>query len=163
MDQYALQQVFEINHTVKEYYDNYEFFRGFPFDLLIVVAQTLQMYTAVSLSRHYLSETKDILYCDAPNSPRRRGVQYVLSQILLNYLSMISPLIPLYAEEAWNYTPAVLKREDAVYKMGWFSPPAEWSREDLASDMANLEPLKEQVLGILEQARQEQYVTFKCD
>ena len=122
----------------------------------MIVAQLVQMYTATSLSRQYLSETKDILYCDAESSTRRQAVQYVLSQILLNYLSMLSPLIPLYTEEAWHFSPAFLKREDAVYKMGWFAPKDEWCQPELARDMEMLEPLKERVLGILEQARQKQ-------
>lgn len=134
----------------------------------MVVVQAVQTYTAVSLSRNYLSDIKDTLYCDAENSRGRRAAQYVLSQvpllitnkILLNYLSMISPLIPLYAEEAWHYTPAFLKREDAVYKMGWFNPPQKWHRSDLAVDMAVIETLKEKVLHILEQARQQQFPTI---
>lgn len=58
---------------------------------LTVVVQAVQTYTATSLSRNYFSETKDILYCDAENSPRRRAVQFVLSQVfvLLFFLSLI--------------------------------------------------------------------------
>jgi len=74
----------------------------------------------------------------------------------LNYLSLLSPLIPLYVEEAWHFTPSFLKREDAAYKLGWFEPPLEWYRDDLANDMQALEPLKETVLKLLEQARQKQ-------
>ena len=51
-----------------------------------------------------------------------------------------------------------MKREDAAYKLGWFAPPAEWYCEELARDMQALEPLKETVLKILEQARQKQYI-----
>jgi isoleucyl-tRNA synthetase len=70
----------------------------------------------------------------------------------------LSPLIPLYVEEAWHYTPASLKGKDAVYKVGWFKPQEEWHQIDLAQDMQILEPLKECVLKILEEARQKQFV-----
>jgi leucyl-tRNA synthetase len=76
----------------------------------------------------------------------------------LNYLSILSPLIPLYAEEAWHFTPQFLKREDAVYKLGWFEPQTQWYREDLNEEMQTLESLKETGLRILEQARQKQYI-----
>jgi hypothetical protein len=74
----------------------------------------------------------------------------------LNYISILSPLIPLYIEEAWHHTPGFVKKEDAAYKLGWFVPSPEWYREDLAHDMRTLEPLKETVLKLLEEARQDQ-------
>jgi len=45
-----------------------------------------------------------------------------------------------------------------VYKLGWFHPQEEWHQIDLAQDMQILEPLKECVLKILEEARQKQFV-----
>lgn len=73
---------------------------------------------------------------------------------------MLSPLIPLYVEEAWHYTPSFLKKEDAAYKLGWFEPKFEWSRKDLAEDIELLAPLKESVLKILEEARKKQYTSM---
>ena len=73
---------------------------------------------------------------------------------------MLSPLIPLYMEEAWYYTPSFLKKEDALYKLGWFEPKVEWCRKDLAEDMELLTPLKESVLKILEEARKNQYTSM---
>lgn len=72
---------------------------------------------------------------------------------------MLSPLIPLYIEEAWHYTPSALKREDAVYKLGWFKPKLEWSQDQLAVDMKLLGPLKEGVLKLLEDARKDKYIS----
>lgn len=63
-------------------------------------------------------------------------------------------------EEAWHYTPPFLKKEDAVYKLGWFEPKSEWCRDDLAADMALLAPLKESILKILEEARQNQFMSL---
>jgi len=70
---------------------------------------------------------------------------------------MLSPLIPLSVEEAWVHTPDILKREDAVYKMGWFEPKSEWCNNELVRDMELLSPLKDAVLLLLEQAREKQY------
>jgi isoleucyl-tRNA synthetase len=72
---------------------------------------------------------------------------------------MLSPLIPLYAEEAWHYTPLALKREDSVYKLGWFQPKPEWNQGQLAADMKLLEPLKESILKLLEDARKDKYIS----
>ena len=102
-------------------------------------------------------------FSSSPSSPIRSisgtlAIDPTDPEILLNYLSILSPLIPLYVEEAWHYTPASLKGKDAVYKVGWFKPQEEWHQIDLAQDMQILEPLKECVLKILEEARQKQFV-----
>ena len=82
----------------------------------------------------------------------------------MNYLGMIHPLIPLYAEEAWYYVPEFMKKEPEFYKIGYFELPKSWQREDLANDMRALGPLKEAVLKLLEQARQKSYLqSHECD
>jgi len=80
-----------------------------------------------------------------------------LTQILLNYLSMLYPLIPMTVEEAWVHIPASLKREDAVYKLGWFQPSKQWLRASLAERMALFDTLNESVLQASEQARKQGY------
>ena len=58
-------------------------------------------------------------------------------------------------EEAWVHMPSSLKREDAVYKLGWFQPSKHWLRASLAERMALFDALNENVLQALEQARQQ--------
>jgi isoleucyl-tRNA synthetase len=76
--------------------------------------------------------------------------------MLQNYLGMLWPVIPLYVEEAWSVVPTFMKKSDSCYQMGWFRPDEMWEAEDLARDMQSVEPFKESVLKILEQARQNQ-------
>jgi hypothetical protein len=68
---------------------------------------------------------------------------------------MLSPILPLSVEEAWHFAPAVLKKEDAVFKLGWFEPKPEWSRDDLAIEMEQLDVLKESVFASLEIGREQ--------
>jgi isoleucyl-tRNA synthetase len=167
VDQYALHHVFEINRTVKQHYDNFEFFRGiFHGGINRSCASSTGIYRRTPFTKLFFRHKRYSLLRrrKLPSStcgtvrPLSGNPQETINKILLNYLSMISPLIPLYAEEAWDFTPSFLKREDAVYKMGWFKPPQEWCRNDLAANMQILESLKEKVLGILEKARQKQYI-----
>jgi len=72
---------------------------------------------------------------------------------------MLYPIIPMTIEEAWIHVPAALKREDAMYKVGWFQPSKEWFRPSLAEEMALFDSLTESVLQGLEQARQQGYVS----
>ena len=68
---------------------------------------------------------------------------------------MLYPIIPITVEEAWNHVPASLKRADAIYKLGWFYPPKEWLRPNFAARMDLFDTLNEDVLKVLERARQQ--------
>jgi len=62
-------------------------------------------------------------------------------------------------EEAWLHMSPSLKREDAVFKLGWFQPSKEWFRSSLAKQMALFDTLNDNVLQALEQARQQGYLS----
>jgi isoleucyl-tRNA synthetase len=139
-----------------------------------LAVQAIKVYTSTYLSRGYMDQNKDILYCDSVDSRRRKAAQYVLSQvvplffllliqILDNYLSMLYPIIPMTIEEAWTHVPVTLKREDAMYKVGWFQPSTEWLRTSLGEEMVLFDTLNENVLQGLEKARQQGYVTISRD
>ena len=72
---------------------------------------------------------------------------------------MMSPILPLVAEEAWHFVPTFLKKEDAVFKLGWFEPNPEWSRSDLAREVEQLDILKESVFKLLEFGREKKYTS----
>ncbi|MCK4602975.1 MAG: class I tRNA ligase family protein, partial [Phycisphaerae bacterium] len=53
----------------------------------------------------YLSAVKDRLYCQAPNSPRRRATQTVIHQMLMTLVKLYAPILPYTCEEAWDHIP----------------------------------------------------------
>jgi isoleucyl-tRNA synthetase len=57
------------------------------------------------LSSLYFDVTKDILYCDAANAPRRRAVQTVLYEMLQTILPVLVPVTPHLAEDIWLSLP----------------------------------------------------------
>ncbi|MDP9017154.1 MAG: isoleucine--tRNA ligase, partial [Candidatus Eremiobacteraeota bacterium] len=61
------------------------------------------------LSSFYIDALKDPLYCELPNSARRRSAQSAIWYIFKNFLSVLAPLLSFTAEEAWQFLPDVLK------------------------------------------------------
>ena len=55
-----------------------------------------------TLSAVYLAAVKDRLYCDAPDSDRRRRAQTALHAIADALIRLLAPLLPHTAEEAWR-------------------------------------------------------------
>jgi isoleucyl-tRNA synthetase len=75
-------------------YESYEFHK---------VYHTLNQFCAVDLSSLYIDITKDRMYCDAPDSPRRRATQTAMHQIFDVLCRLLAPIMVFTAEEAWGY------------------------------------------------------------
>jgi isoleucyl-tRNA synthetase len=81
---------------VRRNYDAYEFHQA---------ARRLYEFCTVQASSIYLSAVKDRLYCDAPDSPRRRATQTVIHRMLMTLVKLLAPILPHTAEEAWEHIP----------------------------------------------------------
>src|SRR5206468_7682265 len=55
----------------------------------------------------YIDITKDRMYCDAPDSPRRRATQLVMHEIFGALCRLLAPIVAFTAEEAWRYSEAI--------------------------------------------------------
>lgn len=67
------------------------------------VYHTLNHFCAVDLSSLYVDITKDRMYCDAPDSPRRRATQQAMHRIFDALCRLLAPILVFTAEEAWGY------------------------------------------------------------
>lgn len=92
VDQYMLTRLKEVSDTCKAAYAEYDFSE--------VYKQTLQFFT-VDLSAFYLDFTKDILYCEAKESTRRRQIQTVLYEVFDQFVRILAPILPHTMDEAW--------------------------------------------------------------
>lgn len=59
-------------------------------------------FCSFELSAVYLAAMKDRLYCDAPDSPRRRACQTVLWDLVDGLCKLVAPIIPHTADEAYR-------------------------------------------------------------
>src|SRR5437764_586669 len=70
------------------------------------VYHSINHFCAVDLSSLYIDITKDRMYCDAPDSPRRRATQFAMHKIFDALCRLLAPILVFTAEEAWAHAVA---------------------------------------------------------
>jgi isoleucyl-tRNA synthetase len=93
LDAWALQQASELRRRVADAYDRFDFREA---HLL------LYGFCNDTLSSGYLDAVKDRLYCDRPDSLRRRATQSVLHELARLLSTLLAPLLPHTSDEAWR-------------------------------------------------------------
>src|SRR5260221_8384329 len=90
MDQYALQEIFELQEEIVFAYQEYNFTRVF---------HLLGNYCSVNLSSFYLDIIKDRLYTAKNDSLERRSAQTVCASILDTLTKLMAPILSFTAEQ----------------------------------------------------------------
>ena len=103
VDRWILERLDEVIGTCRSAYEKFEFHK---------VYHALNQFCAVDLSSLYVDITKDRMYCDAPDSPRRRATQAAMREILDALCKLLAPVLVFTAEEAWRHS-AVAGIDDA--------------------------------------------------
>jgi len=90
IDQYAMQELFEIYEEVMHAYTDYNFTR---------VSHLFGSYCAVNLSAFYLDIIKDRLYVEKKDGLERRSAQTVCAYILDTLTKLMAPILSFTAEQ----------------------------------------------------------------
>ncbi|CAN5122216.1 isoleucine--tRNA ligase [soil metagenome] len=145
IDRWILHRLEQVIAECREAYAAYEFHK---------VYHTLNQFCAVDLSSLYVDITKDRLYCDAADSPRRRGTQQAMREICEALTKLLAPILAFTAEEAWGY----LGQGGSVHLQEF--PQGDDSRrdEDAAETVHELLKLRGVIGQAVEQARQEKLI-----
>ncbi|MEQ1854343.1 MAG: class I tRNA ligase family protein, partial [Chthoniobacteraceae bacterium] len=94
VDRWVLSKLQGVIATCRTAYEAYDFRRVF---------ETLNQFCTVELSALYVDITKDRLYCDAANSPRRRATQAVMHACFDAVAKLLAPILAYTADEAWEF------------------------------------------------------------
>lgn len=94
VDRYILHRLREFTASTLDHYDNFDY---------LDIYQEVQNFINVELSNFYLDYGKDILYIEEQNAHKRRSMQTVLYEILVNMTKLLAPIIPHTADEVWSY------------------------------------------------------------
>ncbi len=95
IDRWILERLDEVIGTCRSAYEKFEFHK---------VYHALNQFCAVDLSSLYVDITKDRMYCDAPDSPRRRATQAAMREIFDALCRLLAPVLVFTAEEAWRHS-----------------------------------------------------------
>jgi isoleucyl-tRNA synthetase len=93
VDRWILERLEEVIGACRSAYEKFEFHK---------VYHALNQFSAVDLSSLYVDITKDRMYCDAPDSPRRRATQAAMCEIFDALCRLLAPVLVFTAEEAWR-------------------------------------------------------------
>jgi len=94
IDQWILARLQETVNACRKAYEELAFQKAY---------QAITQFCAVELSSIYVDVTKDRLYCDAANSPRRRATQAVMAKVFADLVRLLAPILAFTAEEAWGH------------------------------------------------------------
>src|SRR5437899_6477598 len=157
IDRWILQRLDEVIRDCRLAYEAFEFHK---------VYHTLNQFCAVDLSSLYVDITKDRMYCDAADSPRRRATQVVMHEIFNALCRLLAPILAFTAEEAWRYsvpTPA-----DSIHLQEFPEPkdrdgrtrpqPARRGEGAPSAQVAELLRLRGVIAQAAERARQEKLI-----
>ena len=97
IDRWILERLDHVIADCRSAYEAFEFHK---------VYHTLNHFCAVDLSSLYVDITKDRMYCDAQDSPRRRATQMVMHKIFDALCRLLAPILAFTAEEAWRHSGA---------------------------------------------------------
>ena len=140
LDKMILAKLNSLMETVDKEYASYDF---------IGVQSAIFNFMVSDLSAFYLDLAKDVLYCDAADSLRRKGVQKVLYEMVRKLSIALSPILPFTMEEVNDHlhkgaTPGSIALSDY---------PTEKVDEVALNEYKNLVAIRNKALKLLEVAR----------
>ena len=94
IDRWILARLQETVNTCRKAYEELSFQK---------VYQAINQFCAVELSSIYVDVTKDRLYCDKVDSPRRLATQATMAKVFGDLVRLLAPILAFTAEEAWSH------------------------------------------------------------
>jgi len=93
LERFVLHRLWALDRQVRAAYEAYRFSE---------VTRALSDFSANELSALFFDIRKDSLYCDRPDSERRRACRTVMDEVFSRVTAWLAPLLPFTMEEAWT-------------------------------------------------------------
>jgi isoleucyl-tRNA synthetase len=142
IDRYAVALAAELQRSILEDYDRYEFH---------LAAAKLQTFCSEDLGAFYLDILKDRLYTCAKESTYRRSAQNALWHITQGLLRLMAPILSFTAEEAWQI---VHPGDETVFAHTYYDYPDARLDESVRNAWRDMRNLREMVSKRLEEKRE---------
>jgi isoleucyl-tRNA synthetase len=146
LERWLLHRLHDLDSTVRDAYAAYQFRAA-----LAAIVE----FCNVDLSAFYVDVRKDALYCDAPDSERRRACRTALDEVFARLTAWLAPILPFTMEEAWLTR---FPNATSVHLRQFPDTPDAWRDDFAAEEMARLRSVRGVVTGALEVARREKQI-----
>jgi isoleucyl-tRNA synthetase len=143
MERWVLHRLSELDATLREAVASHAWTGVYP---------ALHASCSSDLSAFYFDVRKDSLYCDRPDSPRRRAARTVLDHLHRCLTTWLAPVLCFTAEEAWA---ARFGEDGSVHLQTWPDIPAEWRDDALAARWEQVREKRRIATTALEEARRD--------
>jgi isoleucyl-tRNA synthetase len=145
LERFILHRLHELDGQVRAGYETYRFQD---------VWRPLADFCSNDLSALYFDISKDALYCDRPDSLRRRACRTVLDLVFERLTAWLSPLAAFTMEEAW--TTRFPEAGSNALRVIPDTPP--WRNDEEAARWARVETVTRVVTGALEIERRDKRI-----
>ena len=143
LERWVLHRLTELDARVRAAVASYDWTGVYP---------ELHNFCATDLSAFYFDIRKDALYCDRPDSLRRRAARTVLDALHRTLCTWLAPVLCFTAEEAWC---ARFGDEDSVHLHLFPELPAAWRDPALAEKWERIRDIRRSVTAYLEVKRKD--------
>ena len=147
LERWVLHRLAELDQTVRTGSRSYDF---------MTVYHQLYQFCAVDLSAFYFDVRKDSLYCDRPDSTRRRAARTVLDTLFDCLTAWLAPFIAFTAEEAW--WARGMTEPESVHLRRFPEVPAAWRDDGLGETWHRIREVRRVITGALERERAEKRI-----
>ena len=146
LERWVLHRLHELDNLVRTCNQDFDFPRLYG---------AIHQFCANDLSAFYFDVRKDALYCDRPDSLRRRAARTVLDELFACLTAWLAPVLVFTAEEAWLTRFA---DEPSVHLRRFPELPAAWRDPALAERWERVRRVRRVVTGALELERKEKRI-----
>jgi isoleucyl-tRNA synthetase len=141
LEKWVLHRLAELNARVRTSVQSYDWTGVYP---------ELHNFCATDLSAFYFDVRKDAIYCDRPDSLRRRAARTVLDHLHRCLTTWLAPVLCFTAEEAWT---ARFGEQDSVHLQLFADVPAKWQDDALAARWDTIRTIRRRITVPIEEAR----------
>ena len=131
LEQYMLHKVFILNKNFKNYFNSYDFHNLY---------KELLNFCTVDLSAFYFDIRKDVLYCDAISSKKRKSCITVLNIILESLIKWFAPILSFTTEEIYTL---VDNKQKSVHLEKFIEIPKKYLNEKLNEKWIQLKKIRD--------------------
>ena len=146
LERFILHRLWRLDGAVRAAYLRYDF---------ADVVRGLAEFCSNDLSALYFDVRRDVLYCDRPDSLRRRACRTVMDAAFERLTIWLAPLIPFTMEEAWGTR--FPQREANALRL-FPATPEDWRCEAEAARWARIGEVLTVVTGALEVERRDKRI-----